>query len=114
MDNIPPRWNELKGRFLREFTLPEQIFFLKRARECVNLKGYPASDDLFNYCYLLTILERLRLIDPRGGEGFMRLLLVQSVKEAREELKVYERRLEAKKLPPADSSSPRLLEFLAT
>lgn len=114
MDNIPPRWNELKERFLREFTLPEQLFFLKRARECVNLKGYPASDDLFNYCYLLTILERLRLIDSRGCEGFMRHLLVHSLKETRDEMKVYQKRLEAKKLPTADSSSSRLLEYLAT
>ncbi len=114
MHNVPPRWNELKAKFLREFTPSEQLFFLKRARECANLKGYPVSEDLFNYCYLLTILERLRLIDTQGCEGFTRLMLVQSQKEARDEIKVCERRLEAKKLPATDRSPSRLLEYLAS
>jgi hypothetical protein len=114
MYDIPPRWNELKAQFLREFTPSEQLFFLTRARECVNQKGYPVSEDLFSYCYLLTILERLRLIHPQGCEGFTRLMLVQSQKEAREEVKAYERRLEAKKHPTAGWSSSRLLEYLAS
>jgi len=114
MHDVPPRWNELKATFLREFTPSEQLFFLKRARECVNLKGYPVSEDLFSYCYLLTILERLRLIPPQGCEGFARLMLVQSQKEALDEMKVYERRLEAKKHPTADRLSSRLLEYLAS
>ena len=114
MHNFLPRWNELKAIFLREFTPSEQLFFLKRARECVILKGYPVSEDLFSYCYLLTILERLRLIDPHGCEGFTRLMLVQSQKETRDEMKVYERRLEAKKLPTADRLSSRFLEYLAS
>ncbi len=114
MHNVPLRWHELKEKFLREFTPSEQLFFLKKARECVHIKGYPASEDLFNYCYLLTILERLRLIDPHGCEGFVRLMLVQSQKEAQGEMKVYERRLEAKKLPTSDRSSSRLLEYLAS
>ncbi len=114
MHNVPPRWDELKAQFLREFTPSEQLFFLKRARECVNLKGYPVSEDLFNYCYLLTILERLRMIHPEGCEGFTRLMLVQSQKEVRDEVKVYERRLEAKKHLTAERSSSRLLEYLAS
>ncbi len=114
MDNVPLRWNELKAKFLREFTPQEQLFFLKRARECVNLKGYPASEDLFSYWYLLAIEERLRLVDPQGCEGFTRLMLVQSQKDVRDEMKEYERRLEAKKLPTADGPSCRLLEYLST
>jgi len=114
LDTVPHRWNELKAKFIRDFTPSEQLFFLKKARECVNLKGYPASEDLFNYCYFLTILERLRLIDCHGCAGFTRLMLVQSQKEARDEMNVYERQLEAKKLPAADRPSPRLLEFLAS
>jgi hypothetical protein len=113
MDNVPLRWNELKTKFLREFTPSEQVFFLTKARECMNLKGYPASEDLFSYCYLLTILERLRLIDPSGCEGFMRLMLVQSQKEVRDEMKVYESRLEAMKRP-AVHPSLRLIEYLAS
>src|SRR5208337_1963561 len=93
MDNVPLHWNELKTKFLRELTPSEQLFFLTKARECVNLKGYPASEDLFRYCYLLTVLERLRLINTSGCEGFTRLMLVQSHKEVLDEMKVYERRL---------------------
>ena len=114
MQNVSPRWNELKAQFLREFTPSEQLFFLKRARECVNLKGYPIAEDLFNYCYFLTILERLRLIHTQGCEVFTRLMLVQSQKEAQDEVKVYERRLEAKKHRTANRSSSGLLEYLAS
>jgi len=114
MDNVPLRWNELKAKFLQEFTPSEQLFFLKKARECINIKGYQASEDLFSYCYFLTILERLKLIDARGCEGLTRLMLVQSQKEARDEIKVYERQLEREKLPAAGRPSSRLLEYLAS
>ncbi len=114
MDNVPHRWDELKAKFLHEFTPSEQLFFLKKARECMNLKGYPATEDLFNYCYLLTILERLRLIDFHGCEGFTRLMLVQSQKETQDEIKFYERQLEAKKLPMPNRLPSRLLEYISS
>ncbi len=114
MDNVPLRWNDLKEKFLQEFTPSEQLFFLKRARESVSVKGYPASEDLFSYCYFLTMLERLRLIDSHACEGLTRLMLVQSQKEIRDEIKVYERQLEAKKLSTAERLPSRLLEYLAS
>jgi hypothetical protein len=114
MDNVPQLWNELKAKFLHEFTPPEQLFFLKKARECVNLKGYPVNEDLFNYCYFLTILERLKLIDFHGCEGFTRIMLVQSQKETRDEIKFYERQLEAIKLPIPNKLSSRLLDYIST
>lgn len=114
MDYVPHRWDELKAKFLHEFTPSEQLFFLNKARECVNRKGYPATEDLFNYCYLLTILERLRLIDYHGCEGFTRLILVESQKETRDEIKFYERQLESKKQPIPNMLSSRLLEYIAS
>ncbi len=114
MDNVPHRWAELKAKFLHEFTPSEQLFFLKKARECVNLKGYAATEDLFNYCYLLTILERLRLIDCRGCEGFTRIILVQSQKETQDELKFYERQLEANKQLIPNKLASRLLEYISS
>ncbi len=106
------KWKELKAKFLREFTANEQIFFLKKARECVNQKGYPVSEDLFNYCYFLTLRERLRLIDLQGGEGLMRFVLVESRKEIEDEVKVFVRRLEEKKLPVTDATDSRLIEHI--
>lgn len=106
------RWRELKTKFLRELTLSEQLFFLKKAKESVAQKGYPVGEDLFNYCYFVTLRERLRLIDTQGGEGYMRFLLVESRKEIDVEVKVYEKRLEERKLPGADLSDVKFIEYL--
>ncbi len=104
------KWKELKTKFFRDFVSSEQIFFIKKARECVNEKGYPVSEDLFNYCYFLTVKERLGLIDTQGGWGVMRFMLVESRREVEAELRVLERRLEEEKMPRAGGEH-RLLEF---
>jgi hypothetical protein len=70
-------------------------------------KRLSSSEDLFSYCYLLTILERLRLIDPEDVKG-ARLMLVQSQKEALDEMKVYEKRLSAEKLPTTTTNVIRV------
>jgi hypothetical protein len=114
MQDASTTWKEMKAKFLREFTPAEQLFFLKKARECVNQRGYPVSEDLFQYCWFLTLAERLRLIDPHHCEGLMRFLLVESRRDIQGEAKHYERRLEAKKLPAADRKAGRLLEYLAS
>ncbi len=106
------KWKELKVKFLREFAADEQLYFLKTARSCVREKGYPVSEDLFNYCYFLTLRERLRQIDRQGGEGMMRFLWVESRRETDDEVKMLEKRLEEKKLPVRDDREVRLLEFL--
>jgi len=72
------KWSELKAKFLKDLLPGEQLFFLKQARECANEKGYPVSEDLFNYCFFLTLRERLRLIGSGDGEGMMRFMLVES------------------------------------
>jgi hypothetical protein len=107
------KWKEMKAKFLRDFTPSEQVFFLKKAKECAGQKGYPASEDLFNYCYFLTLRERLRLIDPQGGESLMRFMLVESRKEIEDEMKVYEKRLEAKKQPILPTVDYRFIEYLS-
>jgi len=105
-------WKELKSKFLRDFASVEQLFFLKKARECVNEKGYPVSEDLFNFCYFLTIRERFSLINAQGGEGMMRFMLVQSRREIEIEVKALEKRLEGKRRPVADEQGRKLLEYL--
>lgn len=112
MSETFPFWKELKAKFLREFTPSEQIFFLRKAREAATQKGYPAGEDLFFYCYFLTLKERLRGIDPSGGEGYMRFLLVETRRDLEQEIKRYEKRLEEKKLPVADTMGNKLIEYL--
>jgi hypothetical protein len=106
-------WKELKAKFLRDFTAGEQLFFLKKARECVSSLGYPVSEDLFNYCYFLALRERLSLIDTRGGEGLTRFMLVESRREIEAEIQTLRRRLEERRRPGADAQGQRLLEYLA-
>jgi hypothetical protein len=106
------KWKELKAKFLRDFLPGEQLFFLKKARECVSEKGYPVSEDLFNYCCFLTLRERLRLIEPRDGEGLTRFMLVESRREIESEVKALEKRLEERKQPVADAQDRLLREFL--
>lgn len=108
------KWKELKAKFLRDFLPGEQLFFLKKARECVSERGYPVSEDLFNYCCFLTLRERLSLIHSQDGEGLMRFMLVQSRGEIEGEVKVLEKRLEERKRPVAiNGEEGRLLiEFL--
>jgi hypothetical protein len=107
------KWNELKAKFLRDFFPNEQIFFLKKARECVAERGYPVSEDLFNYCYFLTIRERLRLIGSADGEGLMRFMLVESRREIDEEVRALEKRLEGQKRQFPGDEERQLLEFLS-
>ncbi len=107
------KWNELKGKFLRDLLPGEQLFFLKKARECVAGKGYPVSEDLFHYCFFLTLRERLRLVGSGGGEGLMRFMLVESRREIEGEVRVLERRLEERKRPAAAEEGRLLTEFLA-
>lgn len=112
MPDNSAKWKELKVKFLRDFLPGEQLFLLKKVRECVNEKGYPVSEDLFNYCCFLTLRERLSLIRPQDGEGLMRFMLVESRREIESEVKALEKRLEARTRPIADKEGRLLLEFL--
>lgn len=108
------QWRELKAKFLRDLTPSEQLFFLKQARESVDRKGYPISEDLFHYCYFQALKERLHAIgiDSHGGEGYMRFLLVESRRDVEREIRYYEERLEQKKLPVSGAFSRHFIEYL--
>ena len=103
----------LKEKFLSELTPPERIFFLRKAKEAVGKKGYPAGEDLFYYCYFLTLRERMRGIGTAGGEGYVRVLLVEGTKEIEETLKTYEERLETRKTISPDPEALRFIEYLS-
>jgi hypothetical protein len=103
----------LKDLFLQELTPSEKLFFLKKAREAIDQKGYPADETLFHYCYFLTLKERMRWIKTEGGEGFMRVLLVEGNKEIEDTIKQYEERLEKVKRPVPDPSGYKFLDFFS-
>ncbi len=111
-ENLPLR-KELKEKFIRDLNPSEKLFFLKKAREAITLKGYPACEYLFHYCYFLTLKERFRSISTQGAEGYMRFLFVTGIKDVEEALKLYEERLEKMKKPVPDTKEYKFLEYFS-
>ncbi|HSB31563.1 MAG TPA: hypothetical protein VLD55_08185 [Candidatus Sulfobium mesophilum] len=103
----------LKEKFLSELIPLERIFFLKKAKEAVEQKGYPAGEDLFYYCYFLTLRERIRKIGVSGCEGYVRVLLVEGAKEIEEMVKMYEERLEKRKTISPDPDAQNFIEYFS-
>jgi len=103
----------LKEKFLRELEPSEKLFFLKKTRECIIDRGYQAGEDLFYYCYFLTLKERFRNINPSGGEGYTRFLLVEGTRDIDDAVKLYEKRLEKNKLSKPDPTGRRYLEYFS-
>ena len=102
---------EHKEKFQQELTAPEQVFFLKTAREAINSKRYCPSEDLFHYCYFMTMKERMKTIIPSRGDGMLRILLVEGTKDIDDALKIYIDRLEETKGPAPDPSGERFIEY---
>ncbi|MEW6215436.1 MAG: hypothetical protein AB1478_09605 [Nitrospirota bacterium] len=111
-ENLPLR-KELKEKFIQDLNPSEKLFFLKKAKEAIILKGYQACEDLFHYCYFLMLKERLRSISPQSGEGYMRFLLLEGKKDIEEAIKLYEERLEANKLPKPDKIGYKFIEYFS-
>lgn len=103
----------LKEKFLSELTPLERIFFLRKAKEAINQRGYPAGEDLFYYCYFLTLRERMRNIEVVRGEGYVRVLLVEGAKEIEETIKMYEERLEKRKKISPDPEAQSFIEYFS-
>lgn len=98
---IPIR-KELKEQFTRELNASEKQFFLQKAREALAVKGYPVCEDLYHYCYFLTLKERFRSITTQGGAGYLRFLCVEGMKDVEDAVRLYAERLEKVKLPQPD------------
>lgn len=112
MSDIPLR-KELKEKFLRDLNPSERIFFLKKAKEAISQKRYRASEDLFHYCYYLTLQERFRGISPDRDNGMLRFLLVEGKKEMEEAISLYEARLEETRLSLPDLNGERFIEYFS-
>jgi len=112
LSDIPLR-KELKEKFLRDLNPSERIFFLKKAKEAISQKRYQASEDLFHYCYYLTLQERFRGISPDRDNGMLRFLLVEGKKEMEEAISLYEARLEETRLSLHDLNGERFIEYFS-
>ncbi len=104
---------ELKEKFVRDLNPSEKLFFLKKAKEAIMLKGYPACEDLFHYCYFLTLKERFRGISTQSGEGYLRFLVVEGTKDVEDAIKLYEERLEKKKQSVPETKEYKFLEYFS-
>jgi len=103
---------ELKEKFLRELTPSERVYFLKKAREAVRLKGYMPGEDMFWYCFYVTLGERLRQIGSQGN-GYVKFLFVQGVKDIEEMIREYEERLEKRKQPSQYPEGEKFIEYFS-
>jgi len=103
---------ELKEKFLHELTPSERMFFLKKAREAVRLKGYPPGEDLFWYCYYLTLRERLSGLGLQA-EGYARFLFVLGVKDIEDAVRMHGGRLEKNKLSSPHPEGDKFIEYFS-
>jgi hypothetical protein len=104
---------ELKEKFLRELTASERIYFLKKAKESTVTRGYLPGEDLFWYCFSLTFKERLREIESRGSEAYLRVLLAEGTKDIEEAVMMYEGRLEKSRGTGPSLSGEEFILFLS-
>ncbi len=102
----------LKEKFLSELTRPERIFFLRKAKDAIEKKGYPAGEDLFYYCYFMMLRERMRNIGA-GGKGYVRVLLVEGTREIEATIKMYEERLGKKEKISPDPDAQSFIDYFS-
>ncbi len=106
-------WKELKEKFIQDLNSAERYFFLKKAKEAMMVRGYPACEDLYHYCYFLTIKERIRNTNAQGGSGLLRFIIVEGTKEVEEAIKLYQDKLEKKKLNTSEIKGYNFLDFFS-
>jgi hypothetical protein len=107
------RRKELKEKFLRDLTPAERIYFLKKAKEATVVRGYLPGEDLFWYCFSLTLRERLRGIQTQGGEDYVRVLLAEGTKDIEEAVVMFEGRLETSRGTGPPLSGEEFIHFLS-
>ncbi|MCX8030913.1 MAG: hypothetical protein N3A59_04945 [Thermodesulfovibrionales bacterium] len=111
MSDLPFLRPELKEKFIKDFALSEKIFFLSKAKEAIFQKGYPACEDLYYFCYFLTLKQRLSNINTAGIYGFQKILLVYGKKDIEDMIKIHEDRLKDMKKDYLDSRDIEFIEY---
>lgn len=104
---------ELKERFIKELTISERIFFLNKARESIFQRGFPACEDLYHFCYFLTLKQRLSNINFSGTYGYQKVLLVYGMKDLEDSIKMHEQRLIGMRKSLPDNKDLEFIEFFS-
>jgi hypothetical protein len=104
---------ELRERFQSELTPAEKAFFLREAGDAIYERGYRAGEDLFNFCWFLTLRERLRGMRPEPGQGYLRYVLVEGSRQIEDAVKLYRERLESTKKIVPDLRGSEFLDALS-
>lgn len=88
---------ETAKKFLKELSPSEQYYFLNKVNEAVYKNGYVPDEDLFYYCYFLTLKERLRNITSYRTEGYLRYIYAEGLKDVEDSIKFYKERIDSKR-----------------
>lgn len=88
---------EIARKFLKELSPSEQYYFLNKVNEAVYKNGYTPDEDLFYYCYFLTLKERFRTITSYRTEGYLRYIYAEGLKDIEDSIKLYKERIDAKR-----------------
>lgn len=105
--------SELKERFIKDLTSSERLFFLQTAQESILKKGFPACEDLYHFCYFLTLKERFRSIRAVGNGGVHRVLFVHGMKDMDDAIKLHEERLKDKRKHSPDKKDHEFIEYFS-
>ncbi|MCS7203131.1 MAG: hypothetical protein NZ809_01580 [Thermodesulfovibrio sp.] len=89
---------EVLKKFLKELTTQEKFIFLNKVNEEIHQNGYLADENLFYYCYFLTLKERFRAITPYRTDGFLRYIFAEGLKEVEDSIRFYKARLKKREL----------------
>lgn len=103
---------ELKERFRYELTPAEKAFFLSEAGDAIYERGWRATEDLFHYCWFLTLAKRIRGMRPGEGEGYLRFVYVEGTRQIDDAVKLYRERLEATRKIVPDLRGSEFLDLL--
>lgn len=106
---LPPH---LKEQFLREFSVIERMYFLKKAHEAIIIDGYVPGEDLYYYCYFLTQKKRIETMVMPDASGLFRYLVVEGSRDVDEAIKIYKTRLEKSKQPVSVEECNQFLRYL--
>ncbi|MDW7971739.1 MAG: hypothetical protein RMI01_00840 [Thermodesulfovibrio sp.] len=88
---------EIARRLLKELSPAEQYYFLNKVNEAVYKEGYTPDEDLFYYCYFLTLKERLRSITAYRTEGYLRYIYAEGLKDVEDSIKFYKEKIDSKR-----------------
>lgn len=88
---------EMAKKFLKELSPSEQYYFLNKVNEAVYKNGYVPDEDLFYYCYFLTLRERFRTITLYRTEGYLRYIYAEGLKDVEDSIKLYKERIDSKR-----------------